>query len=163
MGKMIIKLLRHVLHTEKNNLNLDPINGQIWTCGPRIHGLYYAKILQRILESVREHLAQILSLEIWESNFSKNQIMCTPNFLNFWNFETLKLWNLEILKFWNVGTMKLLNYILWRWGPGNDKDWFNKIEKSLDVNIRSIKNIKSKFDFLELIHIATSPYSHIAT
>ena len=31
---------------------------------PRIYGLYYAKILQKILESIWEHPGKILSLEI---------------------------------------------------------------------------------------------------
>ena len=47
--------------TSNSSINLDPMNGQIWTRGPRIYGLYYNKILQQILESIWEHP---LSLEI---------------------------------------------------------------------------------------------------
>ena len=31
------------------------------------------------------------------------------------------------------------NYILWRWGSGNDQDWLNKVYRSLDMNFISIK------------------------
>ena len=41
--------------TSKMSLNIDPINGQIWTRGPRIYGFYYTKILKKILESIWEH------------------------------------------------------------------------------------------------------------
>ena len=41
--------------TSKMSLNLDPINGQIWTRGPRIYGFYYTKILHKILERIWEH------------------------------------------------------------------------------------------------------------
>ena len=37
--------------TSKISLNLDPINGQIWTRGPRIYG-FYTKTLRKILESI---------------------------------------------------------------------------------------------------------------
>ena len=50
-------------------LNLDPINGQIWTRAPRIYGFYYTKILQKILESIWEHPGKILSLEIRDPTF----------------------------------------------------------------------------------------------
>ena len=46
----------------ENSLNLDPINGQIWTRGHRIYGFYYTKILQE-LESIWEHSGKILSSE----------------------------------------------------------------------------------------------------
>ena len=48
----------------ENFTKSDPINGQIWTRGPRIYGFYYAQILQKILESIWEHPGKILSLEI---------------------------------------------------------------------------------------------------
>ena len=35
--------------TSKISLNLGPINGQIWTRGPRIYGLSYTKRLHKIL------------------------------------------------------------------------------------------------------------------
>ena len=38
--------------TSKMSLNLDPINGQIWTPGPHIYGFYCTKILQKKLESI---------------------------------------------------------------------------------------------------------------
>ena len=41
--------------TSKISLNRDPINGQIWTRGPRIYGFSYTEIPQRILESKWEH------------------------------------------------------------------------------------------------------------
>ena len=50
--------------TSKIALNLGPINGQIWTRGPRIYGFYYTEIPQKILESLWEHPGKILSLEI---------------------------------------------------------------------------------------------------
>ena len=46
--------------TSKISLNLDPINGQIWTRGPRIYSFYYTKILQKILESIWEHPGKYL-------------------------------------------------------------------------------------------------------
>ena len=42
------------------SLNLGPINGQIWTRGPRIYGFYYTKVLQQILESIWGHLKKML-------------------------------------------------------------------------------------------------------
>ena len=50
--------------TSKISVNLDPINGQIWTRAPRIYGFYYTTTLQNILESIWEHLENIISLEI---------------------------------------------------------------------------------------------------
>ena len=41
--------------TSKFSLNLDPINGKIWTRGPRIYGFYYTKTPQTILESIWGH------------------------------------------------------------------------------------------------------------
>ena len=54
--------------TSKISLNLDPINGQIWTRGPRIYRLYYTKILQKILESIWEHPGKYY---LWKSETQK--------------------------------------------------------------------------------------------
>ena len=50
--------------TSKMSLNADSINGQIWARGPRIYGFYYTKILQKILESIWEHLG---TYYLWKS------------------------------------------------------------------------------------------------
>ena len=58
--------------TSKISLNLGPINGQIWTRGPRIYGLYYTRILQNILESIWEHPGKT---DLWKyetQTFQKN-------------------------------------------------------------------------------------------
>ena len=56
--------------TSKSSLNLDPINGQIWTRGPRIYGLYYTKILHKILESVWENPGKYY---LWKSDNQKTE------------------------------------------------------------------------------------------
>ena len=63
--------------TSKKSLNLDPINGQIWTCGPCIYGFYYTKILQKILESIWEHPGKYY---LWKYENQK--------FRFFWNMAT---------------------------------------------------------------------------
>ena len=117
--------------TSKISVILGPIIGQILVHRPRICGLYYTKLLQKILESIWEHHGKYYTWKSENQKIRKFRNVCVPNFLNFWIF--------EILKFWNFETMKLLNYILWRWGSEKHKDWFNKIEKSLDMNFISIK------------------------
>ena len=53
-----------ILGTSKISLILGPIIGHFWARRPRISCFSYAKILQRILESIWEHAGKILSLEI---------------------------------------------------------------------------------------------------
>ena len=48
------------LGTSKISLNLGPIIGHFWAGGPRIYGFSYTKIPQKILESLWEHLGNIL-------------------------------------------------------------------------------------------------------
>ena len=52
--------------TSKISLNLDPINGQIWTSVPRIYGFHDTKRLQQILESLWEHPVKMF-MHIWTS------------------------------------------------------------------------------------------------
>ena len=47
-----------ILGTSKISLILGPINGHFWARGPRIYGFSYTKILQKILESIWEHLGK---------------------------------------------------------------------------------------------------------
>ena len=47
-----------ILGTSKNSLILGPIIGHFWARGPRIYGFSYTKILQKILESLWEHLGK---------------------------------------------------------------------------------------------------------
>ena len=61
---------RVMLITSKKSLNLGPINGQIWTRGSRIYGVYYTKILQNILESIWEHPGKDY---LWKSETQKNR------------------------------------------------------------------------------------------
>ena len=64
--------------TSKIPLNIDPINGQIWTRGPRIFCFYYTKILHKILESIWEHPGQYY---LWKSENQQNRKfrnMCAP-------------------------------------------------------------------------------------
>ena len=65
--------------TSKMSLILEPINGHFWAHVPRICGFSYTKILQRILESIWEHLGKILLLHIWESKLSKKTILRKAN------------------------------------------------------------------------------------
>ena len=139
-----------ILGTSKILTFVGPIIGHFWAHRPRICGLYYTELLQKILRGIWEHHGKYY---IWKSEnqkIRKFRNMCVPNFLNFWNF--------EILKFWNLKYIKLTNYILWRWGSGNDSFSINKIHKSLDINFISIKNMKWIFWFF-----GTYPHSHIAT
>ena len=53
-----------ILGTSKISLILGPIIGHFWSLEPRIYGLSYTKIPQKILESIWEHPGKILSLEI---------------------------------------------------------------------------------------------------
>ena len=53
-----------ILGTSKISLILGPIIGHFWPLEPRIYGLSYTKIPQKILESIWEHLGKILSFEI---------------------------------------------------------------------------------------------------
>ena len=46
--------------TSKKSVNLDPINGQIWSRGPCINGFYYPKIISKLLESIWGHPGKIL-------------------------------------------------------------------------------------------------------
>ena len=69
--------------TSKTSLNLDPINGQIWTRALRIYGFYYTKILQTILESIWEHPGKYYLWKYETQNFRKCGNMFVPNFLNF--------------------------------------------------------------------------------
>ena len=47
-----------ILETSKISLNLGPIIGHFWSLGPRIYGLSYTEIPQKILESIWEHLGE---------------------------------------------------------------------------------------------------------
>ena len=57
--------------TSKISLILGPINGHIWARGPRIYGFSYTTILQKILESIWEHLGNILFSVSENRNFRK--------------------------------------------------------------------------------------------
>ena len=80
-----------ILGTSKISLNIDPINGQIWTRGPRIYGLYYTKILQQILESIWKHFGKYYFWKHENRKFLKVRNVCAPNFLNFLNLEILQI------------------------------------------------------------------------
>ena len=68
--------------TSKSSLNLDPINGQIWTRGPHIYGFYYAQILQKTLESIWEHPGKYYLWKSETQQIRKNRVVCVPDFLN---------------------------------------------------------------------------------
>ena len=53
-----------ILGTFKILTFFGPIIGHFWARRPCICGLSYTKILQKILESIWEHLGKILSFEI---------------------------------------------------------------------------------------------------
>ena len=53
-----------ILGTSKISLILGPIIGHFWARGPRICGLSYTKIPQKILESIWEHLGKILFFHV---------------------------------------------------------------------------------------------------
>ena len=56
-----------ILGTSKISLILGPIICHFWSLEPRIYGFSYTKILQNILESIWEHLGEILFFHIWQS------------------------------------------------------------------------------------------------
>ena len=60
-----------ILGTSKNSLILGPIIGHFWARGPRICGLSYTKIPQKILESIWEHLG-IYDLSMSGNHFFEN-------------------------------------------------------------------------------------------
>ena len=57
--------------TLKISLIIGPINGHFWARGPRIYGFAYTKILQKILESIWEHLGKYY-FYIYENHFFEN-------------------------------------------------------------------------------------------
>ena len=60
--------------TSKISLILGPINGHFWARGPRIYGFSYTKILQKILESIWEHLGKYYFCIYENQNFRKFEI-----------------------------------------------------------------------------------------
>ena len=62
--------------TSKISLILGPIIGHFWAHGPRIYRFYYTKIPHKILESLWEHLGQII-FTFW--NFKKISKSDPPN------------------------------------------------------------------------------------
>ena len=57
--------------TSKISIIIGPIIGHFWARGPRIYGFYYTKILQKILESIWEHLGNILFSMSGKQHFRK--------------------------------------------------------------------------------------------
>ena len=62
-----------ILGTSKISLILGPIIGHFWARRPRIYGFSYTKLLQKILESIWEHLGKILFSMSDNQNFQKNR------------------------------------------------------------------------------------------
>ena len=69
--------------TYKISVILGPIIGQILARRPRICGLYYTKLLQKILESIWEHHGKYYMWKYENQKVRKFRNMCVPNFLNF--------------------------------------------------------------------------------
>ena len=66
--------------TLQTSLNLGPINGHIWTRGPRIYGFYYTRILQKRLESIWGHLGNMLFSISENQQIRKCSNVCVPQF-----------------------------------------------------------------------------------
>ena len=67
--------------TSKMSLIPGPINGHIWTRGPRIDVFYYTKILQKILESIWQHHGKYYFCKYETRFFRKFPKVCVPHFL----------------------------------------------------------------------------------
>ena len=95
-----------ILGTSKILTFFGPIIGYFWALGPCISGFSYTKLLQKILESIWEHLEKILFLHVWQSNFSK---VFERQTLTFWIYF---VYIILLSIFW----IYIFKIILWRWG-----------------------------------------------
>ena len=72
-----------ILGTSKILTFLGPIIGHFWARRPRISDLSYTKLLQKILESIWEHLGKILSFQIRDPKKTKILDHMGTQILNF--------------------------------------------------------------------------------
>ena len=122
--------------TSKISLILGLIIGHFWARRPCICGLSYTKILQKILESIWEHLGNILFFHVWQPTFSKCFERWTLTcFLNLFCGYYFCIFVEYIF----------VNYILRRWGIENDSFSINKIHKSLDMNFVCVRKHEQDF------------------
>ena len=69
-----------ISRTSKSSVILGPIIGQILANRPRICGLYYTKLLQRLLESIWEHHGKYYIWKYENQNIRKNGTCVYPTF-----------------------------------------------------------------------------------
>ena len=115
------------------HFGMDQSVHRIWT---RWSGIYY----QNISNNIRTFGNVLDKSQIFISenlkNWKSSKMPESPRHHGFVFFVFRNFFLIEYL---------ILYYIFWRWGPANDKDWLNKVYKSLIMKFISIKNMKWQF------------------
>ena len=109
-----------------------------WTCPepPKPTSFIFGET--RIPEKIKKNTGTFSKYEFCKSENQKNEKQCRKCVHCF-----------LLLTFW----IPHLYHVLWRWGPENDEDWFNKIYRSLDMHFISIK--KHEMELLSFWDLST--------